>query len=137
MLIPNKVKHRKWHKGRSRNKGVASRSLDVSFGDFGLKSMDYAWVTSRQIEAARRAMSGFVKRTGQIWIRIFPDKPVTRKGEQSVMGSGKGSPEFYVAVVKPGTVLIEIGGVPEADAKEALRLAAHKFPLQAKLVNKH
>jgi large subunit ribosomal protein L16 len=137
MLIPNKVKHRKWHKGRSRNKGIASRSLNVSFGDYGLKSMDYAWVNSRQIEAARRAMSGFVKRTGQIWIRIFPDKPVTRKGEQSVMGSGKGSPEFYVAVVKPGTVLMEIGGVPEADAKEALRLASHKFPLKAKIVNKH
>lgn len=137
MLIPNKVKHRKWHKGRSRNKGVASRSLAVSFGDFGLKSMEYAWVNSRQIEAARRAMSGFVKRTGQIWIRIFPDKPVTRKGEQSVMGSGKGSPEFYVAVVRPGTVLIEIGGVPDADAREALRLAAHKFPLVAKIVSKH
>jgi len=137
MLIPNKVKHRKWHKGRSRNIGVASRSLDVSFGDYGLKSMDYSWVNSRQIEAARRAMSRFVKRSGQIWIRIFPDKPVTRKGEQSVMGSGKGSPEFYVAVVKPGTVLIEIGGVPEADAREALRLAGHKFPLKAKIVSKH
>lgn len=137
MLIPNKVKHRKWHKGRSRNIGVASRSLDVSFGDYGLKSMDYSWVNSRQIEAARRAMARFVKRSGQIWIRIFPDKPVTRKGEQSVMGSGKGSPEFYVAVVKPGTVLIEIGGVPEADAKEALRLAGHKFPLKAKIVSKH
>lgn len=137
MLIPNKVKHRKWHKGRSRNIGVASRSLDVSFGDYGLKSMDYSWVNSRQIEAARRAMARFVKRSGQIWIRIFPDKPVTRKGEQSVMGSGKGSPEFYVAVVKPGTVLLEIGGVPEADAKEALRLAGHKFPLKAKIVSKH
>lgn len=137
MLIPNKVKHRKWHKGRSRNKGVASRSLDVSFGDYGIKSMDYAWVNSRQIEAARRAMARFVKRSGQIWIRIFPDKPVTRKGEQSVMGSGKGSPEFYVAVVRPGTVLLEIGGVPEADAKEALRLAAHKFPLKSKIVTKH
>ncbi|HPL93380.1 MAG TPA: 50S ribosomal protein L16 [bacterium] len=137
MLIPNKVKHRKWHKGRSRNVGVASRSLDVSFGEYGLKSMDYSWVNSRQIEAARRAMARFVKRSGQIWIRIFPDKPVTRKGEQSVMGSGKGSPEFYVAVVKPGTVLLEIGGVPEADAKEALRLAGHKFPLKSKIVLKH
>jgi large subunit ribosomal protein L16 len=137
MLIPNKVKHRKWQKGRSRNKGVASRSLDVSFGDYGLKSLDHVWVNSRQIEAARRAMSRFVKRSGQIWIRIFPDKPVTRKGEQSVMGSGKGSPEFYVVVVKPGTVMFEIGGVPENDAKEALRLAAHKLPLRAKLVSKH
>jgi len=137
MLIPKKLKHRKWHKGRSRNKGVASRALKVSFGDYGLKATTHSWINSRQIEAARRAMTRYVKRTGKVWIRIFPDKPVTAKGEQSVMGSGKGALDHYVAVVKPGTVMFEIGGVTRENAEEALRLAAHKLPVQTKFVVKH
>lgn len=137
MLIPKKLKHRKWQKGRSRNKGVASRALNVSFGDYGLKATTHSWINSRQIEAARRAMTRYVKRTGKVWIRIFPDKPVTAKGEQSVMGSGKGALDHYVAVVKPGTVMFEIGGVTRENAEEALRLAAHKLPVQTKFVIKH
>lgn len=137
MLIPKKLKHRKWQKGRSRNKGQASRSLDVSFGDYGLKALSHSWINSRQIEAARRAMTRYVKRTGKVWIRIFPDKPVTAKGEQSVMGSGKGALDYYVAVVKPGTVMFEMGGVDEATASEALRLAAHKLPVKTKIISKH
>lgn len=137
MLIPKKVKHRKWQKGRSRNKGVASRSLEVSFGDYGLKALSHSWVNSRQIEAARRAMTRYIKRAGKVWIRIFPDKPITAKGEQSVMGSGKGALDYYVAVVKPGTVMFEMGGVDKETALEALRLAAHKLPVNTKIVSKH
>ncbi|SRR6056297_980960 len=137
MLIPKKVKHRKWQKGRSRNKGVASRSLEVSFGDYGLKSLDHSWVNSRQIEAARRAMTRYIQRAGKVWIRMFPDKPVTAKGENAVMGSGKGALDYYVAVVKPGTVMFEIGGVDEEMAREALRLAAHKLPVKTQIIAKH
>ena len=138
MLEPKKLKHRKWHKGRSRNKGLlASRATEVSFGQFAIKSTTECWVNSRQIESARRAMSRYIKRGGRIWIRIFPDKPVTSKGSQTTMGSGKGSPDHYVAVVRPGTVLFEMEGVTEESAKEAMRLAAHKLPVQTKFVIKH
>jgi large subunit ribosomal protein L16 len=136
MLIPKKTKHRKWHKGRHRNLGQATRLLDLSFGKFGLKATSHKWVSSRQIEAARRVISRYIKRGGKIWIRVFPDKPVTRKGEQSVMGSGKGSVEHYVAVVKPGMMLFEMDGVDEKTATEALRLAAHKLPVQTKIITK-
>ncbi|HBF67440.1 MAG TPA: 50S ribosomal protein L16 [Candidatus Magasanikbacteria bacterium] len=134
MLIPKKVKHRKWHKGRHRNKGVASRGTTVAFGSFGLKAEGHAWVTSRQIEACRRVLTRYTKRGGKLWIRIFPDKPVTLKSGEQPMGKGKGTVDHYAAVVKPGTVLFEIDGVPEKLAKEALRLAAFKLPVKARVV---
>ncbi len=137
MLIPKKVKHRKWQKGRGRGQRIATRTNSVSFGSFGLKSMDHAWVNSRQIEAGRRAMTRFVQRGGKIWIRIFPDKPVTNHGSESVMGSGKGAVDHYVAVVKPGTVMFEIDGVPEETAKRAMELASHKLPVRTKFVSKN
>lgn len=136
MLIPKKVKHRKWHKGKRRNLGVASSRTTVSFGKFAIKSEEYAWVTSRQIEAARRAMARFIKRGGKIWIRIFPDKPITVKGSQSTMGGGKGAVDHYVAIVKPGTVLYEMDGVTEVLAREALKLAAFKLPVKTKFITK-
>lgn len=117
-------------------KGVATRTNEVSFGSYGMKTIEHGWITSRQIEAARRAMTRFVKRGGKIWIRIFPDKPVTVKGEQMPMGKGKGSPDHYVAVVKPGTVLFEMEGVTPEQAKEALRLAGHKLPVKTKYIIK-
>src|SRR3989344_7170752 len=130
MLMPKKVKHRKWQKGRL--KGQASAGTTISFGKYGLKALENCWLTSRQIEAARRAMMHFIKRGGKIWIRVFPDKPVTQKGEQSVMGSGKGAVDHYVAVVRPGTVLFEMDGVGEDVAREALRLAGHKLPTRVR-----
>ena len=136
MLIPKKVKHRKWHKGRRRNQGVATSRQTISFGRFAIKSEDYGWVSSRQIEAARRAMTRFIKRGGKVWIRIFPDKPVTSKGSQSTMGSGKGAPDHYVAVVKPGTVLYEMDGVSEAVAQQALNLASYKLSVRTRFVTK-
>jgi len=136
MLMPKKLKHRKWHKGRKRNQGVASRCTYVSFGSFGLKSLEHGWVTGRQIEAARRAMSHYIKRGGKIWIRIFPAKPVTKKGAEVPMGGGKGAPDQYVAVVKPGTVLFEMEGVAIDKAKEAMRLAGFKMPVKSKFVTK-
>jgi len=136
MLIPKKVKHRKWHKGRKRNKGVATSINRISFGKYAIKSLDHRWITSRQIEAARVAMTRYVKRGGKIWIRIFPDKPVTAKGTQATMGSGKGALDHYVVVVKPGTVLFEIDGVSEEIAKEAMRLAGHKLPVKIKFIIK-
>jgi len=137
MLMPKKVKHRKWHKGRKRGKGFATRGTELSFGSYGLKSLDHAWITARQIEAARRSITNFLKRGGKVWIRIFPDKPITKKGAEVPMGGGKGSPEYYVAVVKPGTVLFELEGVSEEKAKEALNLASYKLPVKTKfLVNK-
>lgn len=132
MLSPRKVKHRKWHKGRL--KGKATARNQVNFGTYGLKALGNSWVTARQIESSRRAMTRFVKRGGKIWIRIFPDKPITRKGEQSTMGSGKGSVDHYVAVVKPGMILFEMEGVPEDQAKEAMRLAAHKLPVKTSFI---
>lgn len=136
MLIPKKVKHRKWQKGRGRNKRVATRMNSVDFGSYGLKSLDHSWVDSRQIESARRAMTRFIKRGGKIWIRIFPDKPITNHGSESVMGSGKGAVDYYVAVVKPGTVMFEMDGVPEEVARQAMELAAYKLPVKTKFVTK-
>ena len=136
MLLPKKLKHRKWHKPRRNNKGVATRLVTIAFGSFALKSMDHAWVTSRQIEAARRVMTRYVKRGGKIWIGVFPDRPVTRKGNELPMGGGKGSPDHFVSTIKPGTVLFEMEGIPEDKAKEALTLASHKLPLKARFIKK-
>ncbi len=136
MLIPKKVKHRKWHKGRGRGKRVATRKVTLAFGSFGLKAMTEAWITSRQIEAARRAMTRSIKRGGKIWIRIFPDKPVTIKGSEMPMGKGKGAVDHYVAVVRPGTVMFEIDGVSEVLAREAMSLAAYKLPCKTKVVTR-
>ncbi len=134
MLMPKKVKHRKWQKAHV--KGKATSRATVSFGEYGIKSLGTALVTSRQIEAARRAMTRFVKRTGKIWIRIFPDRPVTKKSEQMTMGSGKGPVDHYVALVKPGTIMFEIDGVSKEIASEAFRLAGHKLPVHIKVVKK-
>jgi len=136
MLLPKKVKHRKWHKGRRKNKGLATRANKVSFGEFALKSMSYGWVTSRQIEATRRVLTRYVRKTGKMWIRVFPDKPVTKKGNEMPMGSGKGALDHYVAVIKPGTVLFELSGIPKDKAKEAIVLAGHKLGLKTKFVEK-
>ncbi|MCH6558749.1 50S ribosomal protein L16 [candidate division KSB1 bacterium] len=133
MLMPKRVKFRKQQRGRM--KGKAVRGSKVSFGQYGLKSMAPAWVTSRQIEAARVAMTRHIKRGGKVWIRIFPDKPVTVKPAETRMGKGKGSPEYWVAVVKPGRVLFELSGVQEEVAREALRLAAHKLPFNTRFVS--
>ncbi len=134
MLLPKRVKYRRVHRGRM--KGKATRGNVVSYGDFGLQATEPSWVTSNQIEAARIAMTRYIKRGGQVWIKIFPDKPVTQKPAETRMGSGKGSPEYWVAVVKPGRVMFEIGGVNEETAREALRLASHKLPLKCKFVKK-
>lgn len=136
MLLPKKVKHRKWHKPRRMNKGTASRFVTVAFGDYGLCAQSHGWVSSRQIEAARRVLTRYVKRGGTVWVRIFPDRPVTRKGAEVPMGKGKGSPEFYVCTVKPGTVMFEIGGIPQDQAKEALLFAGYKMPVKGKVVEK-
>ncbi len=132
MLMPKRVKYRKTQRGRMR--GKAQRGSTVAFGDFGLKALEPGWITARQIEAARVALTRQMKRDGRIWIRIFPDKPVTKKPAETRMGKGKGMPEFWVAVVKPGRVMFEIGGVSSALAEEALRLAAHKLPIKTKFV---
>ena len=132
MLMPSKVKYRKQQRGR--RKGKAQTGSTVSFGDFGLKSLDNAWITARQIEASRVAMTRFIKRGGKIWIRIFPDKPITKKPTEVRMGKGEGSPEAWVAVVKAGRVLFEMEGVDEATAREAMRLAAHKLPIKTRFV---
>jgi large subunit ribosomal protein L16 len=134
MLMPKRVKHRRVFRGRM--KGVATRGNVVSNGEFGLQAMEPAWITSNQIEAARIAMTRFIKRGGQVWIKIFPDKPVTQKPAETRMGSGKGSPEYWVAVVKPGRILFEIAGVPEETAREAMRLAMHKLPIKCKFVTR-
>lgn len=136
MLLPKKVKHRKWHKGRRRNIGTATRASEVSFGAFGLKAQTHAWVSSRQIESARRAMTRYIKRGGKIWIRIFPDKPITQKGAEMGMGKGKGAVDHYVAIVKPGMVLFEMDGVAPDQAEEAMRLAGHKLPMKVAFVTK-
>lgn len=134
MLMPSKVKFRKQQRGRRR--GKAQTGSSISFGDFGLKSMETGWLTSRQIEAARIAMTRFIKRGGKIWIRVFPDKPITKKPTEVRMGKGKGAPEAWVAVVKPGRVLFEMEGVDETTAREAMRLASHKLPLKVKFVTR-
>ena len=136
MLIPKKVKHRKWNKGRGRGKRIATRKTTLAFGAYGIKALEEVWMTSRQIEAARRAMTRSIKRGGKIWIRIFPDKPVTAKGSELPMGKGKGAVDHYVAMVRPGTVLFEIDGVTEELARQALTLAAHKLPVKTKLITR-
>ena len=132
MLMPKRTKYRKVMRGHMR--GKAYRGSEISFGEFGLQTLEPAWITSRQIEAARRAITNYLKRGGKVWIRIFPDKPVTKKPAETRMGSGKGNPEFWVAVVKPGRVLFEIAGVPESQATEALRRAGMKFPMKTKVL---
>lgn len=136
MMIPKKVKHRKWHNPPTRDDVVATRKTDIAFGSFGLKSIESSRVTARQIEAARRAMTRFVQRGGKIWIRIFPQRPVTLKGGEIRMGGGKGGVDHYVVNVKPGTILFEIDGVSEEQAREAFRLAAHKLPVKTKFIKK-
>ena len=134
MLLPKRVKYRRVQRGRLT--GKATRGNVVSYGDFGLQALEPAWITSNQIEAARIAMTRYIKRGGQVWIKIFPDKPIKEKPAATRMGSGKGSPEYWVAVVKPGRVLFEIGGVSEELAREAMRLAAHKLPIKCKFVKR-
>ena len=134
MLLPKRVKYRRVHRGRMT--GKALRGNKVSYGDYGLQSLEPAWITSNQIESARIAMTRYINRGGQVWIKIFPDKPVTSKPLGTRMGKGKGAPEYWVAVVKPGRVMFEIAGVPEETAREALRLAMHKLPVKCKFVKK-
>ena len=134
MLLPKRVKYRRVQRGRL--KGVAHRGNTVNYGDFGLQALEPAWITSNQIEAARIAMTRYIKRNGKVWIKIFPDKPITEKPAETRMGSGKGSPEYWVAVVKPGRVMFEIKGVDEEVAREAMRLAAMKLPVKCKFVTK-
>lgn len=132
MLSPRRTKFRKQHRGRMR--GLATSGNHIDFGDFALQALEPSWITARQIEASRRAMTRYIRRGGKIWIRIFPDKPVTQRPAETRMGSGKGNPEFWVAVVKPGRILFEIGGVPEETAREAMRLAAFKLPIKTKFI---
>ena len=134
MLLPKRVKYRRVHRGRM--KGKALRGNTVTYGDYGLVALEPGWIKSNQIEAARIAMTRYIKRGGNVWIKIFPDKPVTQKPAETRMGSGKGSPEYWVAVVKPGRVMFEIGGVSEEDAREAIRLAGNKLPIKCKFVKK-
>lgn len=136
MLMPKKVKYRKWHKGRRRNKGLASRKIGLAFGDYGLKSLGTCWITARQIEAARRTIIHHLGSEGKMWIRIFPDKPVTTKGSEVPMGKGKGEVDHYVTPVKPGMILFEITGVKEEIAKESFRLASHKLPIKTKFAKR-
>src|SRR5436305_7717167 len=135
MLMPRKVKHRKQHRGRLT--GAAKGGSAISFGDYGIQALEPGWITARQIEAARIAMTRHVKRGGKVWIRVFPDKPVTQKPAETRMGSGKGNPEFWVAVVKPGRIMFELGGVNQALAKEAMERAIQKLPIKAKFVERH
>src|SRR5437899_12309843 len=132
MLQPKRVKHRKQHRGRMR--GRAKGGTEVHFGDFGLLALEPGWITNRQIEAARVAMTRYIRRGGKVWINIFPDKPITKKAAETRMGSGKGNPEAWVAVVKPGRVMFELAGVPEQTAREAMRLAMHKLPIKTRFV---
>jgi len=132
MLSPRRVKHRKQHRGNMR--GLAKGGTDVHFGDYGLQATTHGWITNRQIEAARIAMTRYIKRGGKVWINIFPDKSVTQKPAETRMGSGKGNPEHWVAVVKPGRVMFELSGVPEPTAREAMRLAMHKLPIKTRFV---
>jgi large subunit ribosomal protein L16 len=136
MLLPKKVKHRKWQKGRSRKRTVETRGLELSYGQFGLKSTETAWVNSRQIEAARKTITNYLKRDGRLWIRIFPDKPITLQAPEKTLGGGKGSVDHYVFPVKPGRVLFEIDGVTVERAKEALRLASFKLPVKCRVIVK-
>ena len=132
MLTPKRVKHRKQHRGHRR--GLAKGGTSVAFGDYGLQALEPSWVTNRQIEAARIAMTRYIKRGGKVWVNLFPDKPVTKKPAETRMGSGKGNPEHWVAVVKPGRVMFELSGVPEDVARDAMRLAMHKLPIKTRFV---
>lgn len=134
MLMPKRIKYRKQQRGRM--KGKANRGNSIDFGQYALKALEPYWITSRQIEAARVAMTRYIKRGGKVWIRIFPDKPVTKKPAETRMGKGKGSPEYWVAVVKPGRIMFEIEGVPEDVAREAMRLAAHKLPIKTRFISR-
>lgn len=134
MLVPKRVKHRKQHRGRMT--GQAKGGTQIAFGEYALQALEPAWITNRQIEAARIAMTRYIKRGGKVWIKIFPDKPVTAKPAETRMGSGKGSPEYWVAVVKPGRIMFELSGVDEEVAREAMRLAAHKLPIKTKFVKR-
>jgi large subunit ribosomal protein L16 len=134
MLMPKRVKHRKQHRGRTR--GLAKGGTTVQFGEYGLKSLEAGWITNRQIEAARVAMTRKIKRGGKVWINIFPDKPITKKPAETRMGSGKGNPESWVAVVRPGRVMFELAGVPDELARDAMRLAGHKLPVRTKIVQR-
>ena len=134
MLSPRRTKFRKQQRGRMR--GMASRGSDLNFGDFGLQALEPSWITSRQIEAGRRAMTRYIRRGGKIWIRVFPENPVTMRPAETRMGSGKGAPEFWVAVVKPGRIMFEIAGVTEEIAREAMRLAAFKLPIKTKFITR-
>ncbi|MBU0540520.1 50S ribosomal protein L16 [Patescibacteria group bacterium] len=137
MLIPRKVKHRKCHKGRARNKRIATDKIDLAYGQYGIKALTGAWVSARQIEAARRVLTRYTRRGGKIWIRIFADKPITKKGNEVPMGAGKGAVDHYIAVVKPGTVMFEMDGIPRDSAKEALQLARYKLSCRAKFIAKN
>lgn len=134
MLYPKKVKHRKWHKGRRRRTGISTTKTTVDYGAFGLKALEHGWITARQIESARRTITHFFKKSGKLWIRIFPDKPVTNHGNESVMGSGKGAVDHFVAAVKPGIVMFEVDGITEEIAKDALKMAGHKLPVKTTVV---
>ena len=136
MLIPKKVKHRKWMKGRSRKRRLDTRGTQLAFGAYGLKAESAAWINSRQIEAARRTITNFIKREGKVWIRVFPDKPVTMRPPEVTMGGGKGSVDHYVFPVRPGRILFEMDGVSKEVAMEALRLAGHKLPVKTRIVTK-
>lgn len=134
MLLPKKVKHRKWQKGRSRKRQVETRGLTLSYGNIGLKSLESSWITSRQIESARKTITNFLKREGRLWIRIFPDKPITLQAPEKTLGGGKGSVDHYVFPVRPGRVLFELDGVGLDKAKEALRLASYKLPVKSRVI---
>ncbi len=136
MLVPKKVKHRKWQKGRSRKRTVETRGIELSYGSFGLKAMTGARLNSRQIEAGRKTITNFLKRAGRLWIRVFPDKPITKQAPEKTLGGGKGAVDHYVFVVRPGRVIYEIDGVPAETAKEALRLASFKMPFRSKVISK-
>jgi len=136
MLIPKKVKHRKWHKGRARNIRHATDKIELAYGPYGLKAMTPAWVSSQEIEAGRRVLTRYIKKGGKVWIRVFPDKPITKKGNETPMGAGKGAVDHYVAVVKPGTIIYEMDGISAADAKTALQSAAYKISAVCKFVSK-
>lgn len=136
MLIPKKVKHRKWQKGRSRSRLVETRGVDLNFGQYGLKALESSWLNSRQIEAARKAVTGHLKRSGKLWIRVFPDKPITRQAPEKTLGGGKGAVDHYVFPVRPGRIIFEIDGVDSGVAKEALRLAGHKLPFKSRVITK-
>lgn len=136
MLIPKKVKHRKWHKGRARKRLVETRGTKLSFGQYGIQALEPSWLNSRQIESARRTITNYVKREGKMWIRVFPDKPVTQRPPEVTMGGGKGAVDHYVFPVKPGRIIFEMDGISEEKAREALRLAGFKLPFKTKFVTK-